>query len=35
MPASHVVVDNSASSEPLQDQARRLIQNVLVAEVAK
>lgn len=34
-PGPHVVVDNSASSEPLQDQARALIAEVLKAEVAK
>jgi DNA-binding transcriptional regulator YhcF (GntR family)/predicted kinase len=34
-PVPHVVVDNSASSEPLQDQARALIADVLKAEVAK
>jgi DNA-binding transcriptional regulator YhcF (GntR family)/predicted kinase len=33
-PVSHIVVDNSASSEPLQVQARRLIENVEMAKVA-
>lgn len=34
-PVPHVVVDNSASSEPLQDQARALIGGVVTAEVDK
>lgn len=33
-PVPHVVVDNSASSEPLQDQARALIAEINQAEVA-
>ena len=32
-PAPHIVVDNSASSKPLQDQARNLISNVLSEEL--
>ncbi|ASR34034.1 transcriptional regulator [Prauserella marina] len=34
-PVPHVVVDNSASSEPLQEQARRLIEEVRKTENAK
>ncbi|HJQ48295.1 MAG TPA: GntR family transcriptional regulator [Amycolatopsis sp.] len=33
-PVPHIVVDNSASSEPLQEQARRLIEEVRKTEAA-
>jgi hypothetical protein len=31
-PVPHVVIDNSASSKPLQDQARNLVSTVLSEE---